>query len=437
MTGRVTLPGDDAYDAERRPWNLSVDQRPIAVAHPAGIADLRALLTAARGNGATVAVQPNGHGASGALDDAILVRTAAFDRLEIDPDARTAVLGAGVQWGAVIAALRGTGLAVPSGTSPVVCAAGYLLGGGHSWLSRSVGLGAQSLRAAWLLRPDGSHGRVDGASDPDTMWALRGAGGVVGIVTELEIDLVEAPALCGGSLLFAATDGTAVLRALRDLAGDAPVGLNAFANSVRMPDAPMVPEAARGKRFVSVDVVAMTERDLAVLDRVRAAATPQHEQLGPTSQLAIAAASLEPTDPSPGRGLALALDRLDDATIDALVAFHAEPAQQPLVGINLRMLGGALDQPERPAFATLEGAEWLAMGLAPLFPGAPAEPGAASLAGLRAILRPAASARMLPTFLESDDTLERCASSDAMARLRAIRAAADPDGVLHEGRLPR
>ncbi|WP_405218164.1 FAD-binding oxidoreductase [Agrococcus sp. Ld7] len=388
MTGRLTVPGDHAYDAERRAWNLAVEQRPIAVAHPAGIADLRAILGAARDSGATVAVQPNGHGASSALEDAMLVRTAAFDRLEIDADARTALLGAGVQWGAVLEELRGTGLTVAAGTSRVVGAAGYLLGGGHSWLSRAAGLGAQSLRAAWILRPDGSHERVDDASDPDTMWALRGAGGVVGIVTELEIDLIDAPALVGGSLQFAATDGPAVLRALRDIAEDAPVGLNAFANSMRMPDAPMVPEAVRGTSFVTVDVVVTSERDLAPLDRVRAVATPQ-------------------------------------------------PEQQGLVGINLRMLGGALDRQELPAFATLEGARWLAMGLAPLFPGMPTAPGDASLAGLDAILRPAASERMLPTFLDGGDTLERCASDDQLERLRGIRHAADPDGVLHAGRLPR
>lgn len=437
LTGRLTLPGDEAYDAERSPWNLSVDQRPAAVAHPAGVDDLRAILAAARDSGATVAVQPSGHGASSALEGAILTRTAAFDRLEIDADARLAVIGAGVQWGAVIDALSGTGLAVPSGTNRAVGAAGYTLGGGHSWISRSAGLGAQSLRAAWILRPDGTHERVDDASDPDTMWALRGAGGVVGIVTELELELFDAPTLHGGSLTFDAADGPAVLRALRDVAADAPAGLNVFVSSMRMPDAPMLPEAVRGKSFVTVEALGLSAADLGALDAVRAAATPQHEQLGPTSQAAMAAASMEPTDPSPSRGGSIALERLEDATIDALFAFHAEPAQQALVGINLRMLGGALDAPLRPAFATLEGARWLAMGLAPQFPGMPPEPGAASLAGLDALLRPGASERMVPTFLEAGGTLERCASPDDLARLRAIRAAADPGGVLHEGRLPR
>ncbi|SFS15915.1 FAD/FMN-containing dehydrogenase [Agrococcus baldri] len=442
IAGRLTLPADPGYDAERSAWNLSVDQRPAAVAHPADVDDLRAILTAARDAGATVAVQPYGHGAAGALEGAILTRTAAFDRLEIDADARLARIGAGVQWGTVIDALdltarEGTALAVPSGTSRVVGAAGYTLGGGHAWLSRTSGLGAQSLRAAWILRPDGTHERVDDASDPDTMWALRGAGGTVGIVTELEIDLLEAPALQGASMTFAAADGPAVLRALRDLAPDAPAGLNVFVNSMRMPDAPMLPEAVRGRSFVTVEALALSQDDLEALDAVRSAAAPQHEHFGPTSQAAMAAGSMEPTEPSPSRGASVALARLDDATIDALFAFHAQPAQQALVGINLRMLGGALDHPQRPAFATLEGAGWLVMGLAPQFPGTPPEPGAASLAGLDALLRPDASERMVPTFLNPDDTLERCASPEDLARLRAIRDAADRDGVLHAGRLPR
>ncbi|MDR7234363.1 FAD-binding oxidoreductase [Agrococcus sp. BE272] len=435
--GAIALPEDDGYDEQRAPWNLAVEQRPAAVAHPRDVDDLRALLVAARDTGATVAVQPCGHGATAALDGAILTRMAAFDRLEVDARARTATIGAGVPWARVIEALDGTGLVVPSGSSRVVTAAGYLLGGGHSLLSRSTGLGAQSLRAAWILRPDGTHERVDDASDPDTMWAMRGAGGVVGIVTALELDLRPAPGLVGGSMVFAEADGPAVLRAVRDEAVDAPRGLNVAVSSMRVPDAPMVPEAVRGKRFMSVDVIAMDASDLGALDALRAAATPVQERVGPTSQVVLAAASMEPEEPSPSRGTATALDGLDDATIDALLTWRALPEQAPLLGIAIRMLGGALDAPSRPAFASLEGAAWLTMGLAPLLPGVPAEPGDASLAGLDALLRPAASTRLVPTFLSPGATLDACASPADLARLRAIRDAADPHGVLHEWRLPR
>ncbi len=76
---RLALPGDPRWDDVRMPWNLAIDQHPAAVAAPADLAELRALLVAARADGLQLAVQPSGHGASGNLDGTVLVRTAAFD----------------------------------------------------------------------------------------------------------------------------------------------------------------------------------------------------------------------------------------------------------------------------------------------------------------------------------------------------------------------
>ena len=435
--GPVLLSGDDGFDEARRPWNLAIDQTPAAVATPAGLDDLRRLLAAARDAGTALAVQPSGHGASGDLAGALVVRTAAFDRLDVDLDAGVVVVGSGVRWGAVVAALEGTGWAAPAGTSPVVSVAGYTLGGGHSWFSRTAGLGSDNLRAAWVLRTDGTHERVDDVSDPETMWALRGAGGIAGIVTALEIDLLRTPAQWGAALTFDAADSAAVIRAVRDFAEHAPATLNVFTNSMRMPDAPMLPEEIRGRSFISVQALSSDGPADAFLDALRGAAAVQRELVGPTSPATLAAASGEPTDPTPGRGAALALEQLDDATISALVDFRQAPEQWPIVGIDLRMLGGALDSPRRAGFSSLASAGWLLHALVPVFPGAPAEPGDASIAGLLALLAPVAADRTIPTFLAPGQTLERCGTSADIDRLRAVRASADPDGVLHEGRLPR
>jgi FAD/FMN-containing dehydrogenase len=437
LDGTLLLPSDDGFDAARRPWNLAIDQLPAAVATPAGLDDLRLILTAAREAGTPIAVQPSGHGASGDLAGAVIVRTAAFDRLDVDLAAGVVVVGSGVRWGAVVDALEGTGWAAPAGTSPVVSVAGYTLGGGHSWFSRTAGLGSDNLRAAWVLRPDGTHERIDDDSDRDAMWALRGAGGVVGIVTALEIDLVRAPAQWGASLTFDAADSAAVIRAVRDLAAVAPSTLNMFTSSMRMPDAPMLPEAIRGKSFLTVQALSADGTADALLDGVRRAGAVRRETAGATSPAALAAASGEPTEPTAGRGASLALDGLDDATIDALVDFRQAPAQSTIIGIDLRMLGGTLDAPRRSGFASLASAGWLLHALVPNFPGAPSEPGEASIAGLLELLAPAAAERTIPTFLTPGQTLERCAAASDIDRLRAVRASVDPDGVMHEGRLPR
>lgn len=437
LRGSLIRPDDDAFAAARRPWNLAVEQHPLAVASPADLDDLRVLLSAARDAGAVIAVQPSGHGAGGDLSGALIVRTAAFDGLAVDLDAGIVRVGSGVRWGTVVQALEGTGWAAPAGTSPVVSVAGYTLGGGHSWFSRTAGLGSDALRAAWVLRVDGTHERVDDDSDPETMWALRGAGGIAGIVTDLEIDLVRAPAIWGAGLTFDASDSTAVLRAVRDLTTDAPASLNVFVNSLRLPDAPQLPEAIRGRSLLTVQALSTNGAADDLMDRVRRAGTVRQETTGPTSPATIAAASAEPTEPTPGRGASAALSSLDDPLIDDLLAFRAAPEQWPIMGIDIRMLGGALDTPRRQGFATLQGAAWLLHALVPVFPGAPSEPGDASMAGFRRLLDRALAPQTITTFLGPGETLDRCGPASSIARLRAVRERRDPEGLLHEGRLPR
>lgn len=158
---------------------------------------------------------------------------------------------------------------------------------------------------------------------------------------------------------------------------------------------------------------------------------------GPTSPAALAAASNEPTDPTPGRGASIALSVLDDATIDALLEFRELPEQWPIMGIDIRMLGGALDAPRRAGFASLESVGWLLHALVPVIPGVPAEPGEASLVAFRELLAPNEASQTVATFLEPGQTVERCGSVDEIARLRDLRTRFDPEALLHEGRLPR
>lgn len=437
LRGTLLLPGDEAFDSARRPWNLAIDQHPAGVASPADLGDLRALLRIARDSGAPLAVQPAGHGADGQLTGAMLVRMAAFDELSVDLGSGVVRVGSGVRWGAVIDALEGTGWVAPAGTSPVVSVAGYTLGGGHSWFSRTAGLASDNLRAAWVMRTDGTHERIDDASDPELMWALRGAGGIAGVVTALEIDLVPAPTVWGTALTVDAADAGAVMRAVRDLSAEAPPSLNIFVDSMRMPDVPQLPAEIRGRSFLAVQALSTVGAADALIEGIRRAGTVLREVSGATSPRTVAVSSGEPTEPTAGRGVSAALSTLDDETIDDIFGFRELPEQWPIMGIGIRMLGGALEHPRRPGFATLEGVGWLLHALVPVFPGVPDEPGEASMAGFRDVVRHAVAPHTVPTFLGPGETLERCGGCETVDRLRGIRAAADPDSVLHEGRLPR
>ena len=63
LTGEIVLPGDGGWDAARQAWNLSVDQRPVAVVFPETAEDVAAVVDVARAHGLQVAAQGTGHSA--------------------------------------------------------------------------------------------------------------------------------------------------------------------------------------------------------------------------------------------------------------------------------------------------------------------------------------------------------------------------------------
>ena len=120
LEGDVVGPGEPDWDEARLAWNLSVDQRPAAVAHPENADDVTAIVAFARANGLRVAPQGTGHGAHamGALDDTILLKTERMRGVTIDPVARTARAEAGTIWIEVVEAAAEHGLAALAGSSP-------------------------------------------------------------------------------------------------------------------------------------------------------------------------------------------------------------------------------------------------------------------------------------------------------------------------------
>lgn len=425
---RLAFPGDPRWDALRAPWNLAIDQHPVAVAAPGDLEELEALLAAARADGLQLAVQPSGHGASGTLDGTVLVRTRAFDRLEVDVEARVARIGAGVRMGEVLEALDGTGLVAMTGTSAVVNATAFTLGGGHGWFARSFGFGSGSLRAVELLTADGRHRWLRDADDPELLWALRGAGGAFGVVTAIEVDLHAAPVLRGGRILFEATDAPAVFRATVAAGRTAPHTLALHASAVRVPDVPEAPADLRGKTIVGVESVELGESDgaRAALDAIRAAGTVVLDTIGPIDVPAVTAITQEPDDPSPDVFWS-ALADLDDAAVDRLVEAWQSPEGQPVFGLSFRVLGGAVAAPPtRPAIAGAVRERHVVSGLARAVPGAEG-PARRAFEVLDRALGVAASDRTFCTFLAPGAGYSGAYAESDVARAARVKVTIDPE----------
>src|SRR3954466_5073245 len=145
--GAVLAPEDDGYASALAAFNLVTQHRPELVLVAADAADVAVAVRLAARTGRRVAVQATGHGAAAAGPGTILVSTRQLTDLSIDPDGRTATLGAGVRWQQVLDAAAPHGLAAPAGSSPGVGAVGYTLGGGLSPVGRTFGFAADHVRA--------------------------------------------------------------------------------------------------------------------------------------------------------------------------------------------------------------------------------------------------------------------------------------------------
>ena len=145
IAGRLATPDDPDWDEARQAWNLAADPHPAAVAYVQGADDIAAVLRYAAAHELKVLGQGTGHGAVavGPVEDTIVIKTERMRGIEIDREARTARIEAGVRAMELATAAQDAGLCFLPGSSPNIGVTGYTLGGGLSWLGPALRLRLQ------------------------------------------------------------------------------------------------------------------------------------------------------------------------------------------------------------------------------------------------------------------------------------------------------
>ncbi|MGK8522216.1 FAD-binding oxidoreductase [Nocardia asteroides] len=419
LPGRVLLPGDEGFDTSARPWTTTVEQPVAAVVRAGDADDVATVIRYAGRAGVPVVTQPTGHGASGAVPEAILLRTGQLDGIEIDAERRVARVGAGAPWGRVQAAAAEHGLTGLAGSNPVVGVTGYTLGGGMSWFGRKHGWAADAVRAFEVVDAAGARRRISAEDDPDLFWALRGGGGDFAVVTALEFDLFPAPELFGGRMLWPETRIGEVFDVFREITAAAPEELTVWFQRLQIPDAPPM---------VGLDAVYLgdPDRGRAELARLDAIGDSILDKRGVFGAADIGAVTAEPTNPSPSLSRAEQLTDLGDAVLKTLL----DAPVAPLANVQIRHLGGALAEARPGAGARGPIAEpyllyCLGLGLPHL---------ADAVKARRTAIVDAVSGQISGgkpyTFLTPGETAAAAFDAATLARLRAIKRARDPHGVI-------
>ena len=434
LEGDLYRPDDDGWDEARTPWNLAVDQRPAAVVLAESAADVAETVLAARADGLRVAPQGTGHAAAplGDLAGTILLRTTRMHGVEVDPQARRARVEAGAVWQEVTDAAAEHGLAALAGSSHDVGVLGYSLGGGLSWLARKHGLAANTILAAEIVDADGRIRRVDADNDPELFWALRGGGGSFAIVTAVELRLFPITEVFAGVLFFPVERAQDVLEAWLDWTETVPDEVTSCGRIMRFPALPDVPEPLRGNAFALVEAVFLTSPEAA-----NAALAPLRA-LGPAMDTfrvmparELSTLHMDPPHAVPGVGDGLLLDRVEPATIEAIVDAAGADSGSSLLSVELRQLGGAVGRTEPGAgAATFADASFaiFAVGIA-----ATPELHAASerdSARVVAAVAPWDAGRDYMNFRETRSTGARLFSAAIHERLAEIKRRVDPRDLI-------
>ncbi|HEV7948661.1 MAG TPA: FAD-binding oxidoreductase [Glaciihabitans sp.] len=222
------------FDEARRVWNGLIDRTPLAVVRCTSTDDVVAAVNYAREHSLAVAVRGGGHSVAGhgTVNDGLVIDLSAMNHVGVDHTALTASVGGGATWGEVDALTQESGLAVPGGVFSRTGIGGLALGGGYGWIRNRYGLSCASIVGAEVVTASGTVVTATEEHHPDLLWALRGGGGNLGVVTRFTFRLHEV----GPEVYFLAVfhDGRfgethRGLRAFRDFCATAPTSVSALA----------------------------------------------------------------------------------------------------------------------------------------------------------------------------------------------------------------
>jgi hypothetical protein len=378
VSGAVFRPGDEGYGDEVAAFNASRQHTPDVVVVPRSADDVAAAVRWGAEHDLPVGVQATGHGAVLTITEGVLISTRGLDELSIDPDRRTARIGAGVKWRRVIDAAAEHGLAGLCGSTSDVGVVGYTLGGGLPLFGRAYGFSSDHVRSFDVVTGDGKIRHVDADDGSELAWALRGGKGNIGVVTAIEIELFEIPDLYGGAIFWPGEHAPALLAAWADWTKTLPEDFSTSISLLRLPPVPEVPEPLRGTFNVHLRVGYLgSDADGArLVAPMRAVAPPMMDMVGRMPYVELDRIHMDPEQPVPFEEGGMVLRELGPDTVAAIIEQAGPDAQCPLLLVESRLMGGALARQSDDAVGGRDAAYTLFAVGALMPPVAEAVPGA-------------------------------------------------------------
>jgi hypothetical protein len=222
-----------------------------------------------------------------------------------------------------------------------------------------------------------------------------------------------------------------VLRAWLRWTRTAPDAVTSVGRILQFPPLPELPEPLRGQKFAIVEVAFLGGKDDG--DELVAPLRELHPALdtiamGPPAVLADL--HMDPSDPMPYLDDSQLLARLDEAGIDAFVAAVGPGSGSALTSAEIRHLGGAFARAQagQGALGTVD-AEFMTFGVGVLAAPELGPVHQRALGLMAAAFAPYDAGRRYLNFTEVSTDAGQFFRPDVHHRLRAVKAAYDPDSL--------
>jgi FAD/FMN-containing dehydrogenase len=438
MRGRVVTPDDPDYDELRRVTAV-VDIRPPLIARVLDADDVAATIRFARDNNLEIAVRSGGHsaGAYSTTPTGMVIDVREMRAIELDDNTKTVRVETGNTALDVATRLHEDGLAVGFGDTGSVGVGGLTLGGGIGYLSRKWGLTIDSLLEVELVTAAGEKLLVDGRSNPELFWALRGGGGNFGVATAFRYAPHPLPRVYGGMLLLPATAQT--VAQFVALSASAPDELTTIANVMACPPMPFVDESLVGTPVIMGELVYAGEPEEAetALAPFRAIATPLADFMKPMAYHEI----WPPEDPNyrpTAESKNMFTRQIDEATAQAIIDL-INASDSPMRGAQLRVHGGAIARVANDATAFAHRQAPIMVNVFCFYNGEADRPARREWVTEMMAALDQGEPGVYVNFLgdEGPDRLQAAYPGPTWERLRAVKARYDPDNVFHRnGNIP-
>lgn len=201
--GRRFALGENGYEAALFGTSFNrfdPGRRPAKIVQANDVADIVEAMRQANAEGLKVSICSGGHSwaQNHFRDGTLLLDLSRLNGCDIDPVARTARIGPGLEGAELNRRLARKRLFFPTPHAPDVGMGGFLLQGGFGWGSRHFGMACENVIGVDLVLADGSTVYADTETNADLFWAVRGSGpGFFAIVARFHLRLHPRPRAIG------------------------------------------------------------------------------------------------------------------------------------------------------------------------------------------------------------------------------------------------